>query len=63
MNDTAPAAAGTPVCVVCGGKGEVVIIDEQVGCQVTIPCDHCQPPASVRRPGTADAPRTGHGND
>lgn len=30
------------ICPICGGKGEVVVIDEEVGCQVPMPCWSCQ---------------------
>jgi hypothetical protein len=49
-----------PVCAICGGKGEVVIVDEQVGCQITMPCEHCQATAAA---DTAPAPRSDHDDD
>jgi hypothetical protein len=49
-----------PVCAICGGKGEVVIIDEQVGCQVTIACEYCQPSPAA---DAAPTPRSDHDDD
>lgn len=34
--------AAEGLCPICGGKGEVIVIDEDVGCQVPMPCWSCQ---------------------
>lgn len=40
-----PAADETAVCPLCQGKGFLVQVDEEVGCQVEVPCWACSPPA------------------
>ncbi len=60
LSAATPPPSSLPVCAICGGKGEVVIIDEQVGCQVTMPCEHCQPSAAA---DVASTPRSDHGDD
>ena len=32
-----------PVCPICHGEGTVLHVDEEVGCQVVVPCWACVP--------------------
>jgi hypothetical protein len=41
INETDTAPAVKP-CVICGGSGELVQIDEEVGCRISLPCWSCQ---------------------
>ncbi|HEY4143547.1 hypothetical protein [Pinirhizobacter sp.] len=49
-----------PSCPVCHGTGEVVVIDEEVGCHVPMPCWACQdgpmPPEGYDRRPIKDGP-------
>lgn len=41
---------GAEACPVCGGSGEVEVVDEEVGCRVQVPCEACGPEAPVTNP-------------
>lgn len=36
------ANAPRATCPVCGGTGEVELIDEEVGCHIPVPCEACR---------------------
>lgn len=35
-------------CPICNGTGLVTYVDEEVGCQVQLPCWNCAPKAETR---------------
>jgi|GEM_PF-3136642 len=52
-----PATMSPEVCPVCQGKGTVTYIDEEVCCQVEIPCWACaQSPEQTLGQPSPDAP-------
>jgi hypothetical protein len=61
MTSNIPTVGKPPplaTCPVCHGTGEVVVIDEDVGCHVPMPCWACQdgpvPPEGYDRPLKGD---------
>ncbi|NID14554.1 hypothetical protein [Luteibacter yeojuensis] len=41
-----PATSDSPVCPICQGTGILVHVDEEVCCQVEVPCWACAVPES-----------------
>lgn len=41
-------ADNTPICPICHGEGTLVHVDEEVGCQVAVPCWACAAPPAAR---------------
>ncbi|HYG06608.1 MAG TPA: hypothetical protein VD865_09360 [Stenotrophomonas sp.] len=42
MQNTPDAEVPAEPCPICGGSGELIVIDEEVGCQVAAPCWACR---------------------
>lgn len=53
VNNAQSSMNETSICPICGGIGELVQIDEEVGCCITLPCWSCQsrPAASIEIDG------------
>jgi len=54
METDQATSSETPTCSICGGSGELVHIDEDVGCRITVPCWACQNTAAI---SSEDEPR------
>jgi hypothetical protein len=48
MHLPTPDMSSAGPCPICKGTGEVVYIDEEVGCRIATPCWACAGPADER---------------